>query len=236
MLEIIFYSSLGIIGTAIGAVFGIFFGTKKIGKTLALTAGIMLGIVVFEILPLSYQLSDFFTALVACAIGVLGITLISALIGKANPFKQDNRMLNMGLVILVSMALHNFPEGMAIGAGGAESSRTGLLVGLTIAFHDLPEGIAVAIPFVGGKLAKRRVFFLTLLSAFSTVLGALVGYLLGSISDYMNAVSLGVAGGAMLFVVFRELLPASLKDIKVSETILYLLTGILISIILISVI
>ena len=123
---------------------------------------------------------------------------------------------------------------MAIGAEVRKVAH-GLLVGLTIAFHDLPEGIAVAIPFVGGKLAKRRVF-LTLLSAFSTVLGALVGYLLGSISDYMNAVSLGVAGGAMLFVVFRELLPASLKDIKVSETILYLLTGILISIILISVI
>lgn len=236
MLEIIFYSSLGIVGTAIGAVLGIIFGTRKIGRTLALTAGIMLGIVVFEIFPLSYQLSDLLTAFLSTAIGVVAIMLISTVIGKVNPFKQDNRMLNMGLILLISMALHNFPEGMAIGAGGAESSRTGLLVGLTIAFHDLPEGMAVAVPFVGGKLKNRRVFLLTLLSAFSTVLGALVGYLLGSISDYMNAVSLGFAGGAMLFVVFRELLPAALKDIKFKEMILYLLSGVLISIILITVI
>ncbi|HEY8395633.1 MAG TPA: ZIP family metal transporter [Bacilli bacterium] len=234
MLQVIFYCLLGIVGTAIGALLGIFFGKRMLGGTLALTAGIMVGLVIFDLFPLSVRLSDIIIALLSTAIGVIGVLLLNAGIEKIHPLKSENKMINTGMVLLFSMALHNFPEGMAIGSGSAESAGTGFLVALAIGLHDLPEGMAVAAPFVGGKLKNRKVFFLTLFSGFSTVFGALLGFFLGNLSVKMNAVALGFASGAMLCVVFRELLPEARKNASLFDTVLYLLSGILISIILIS--
>jgi ZIP family zinc transporter len=236
MLEIILYSTLGLLGTAIGAFLGIFFGKKMIGKTLAITAGIMGGLVIFDLFPLSLSLSDPIVALISTAIGILGVMLLGNVIGKFQPLKQKNRMINSGLILLFSMALHNFPEGMAIGSGGAESTQTGFIIALTIALHDIPEGMAVATPFVGGSVKNRKVFLMTIFSSLSTIVGAVIGYLLGSISDYTNAICLGIASGAMLYVVVRELLPGSLKSSSVRDVIIFSFVGVLISIIFISVI
>ncbi|MDD4000025.1 MAG: ZIP family metal transporter [Bacilli bacterium] len=234
MLEVIIYSTLGLIGTAIGGVLGIFFGKKMLGKTLALTAGIMGGLVIFDIFPLAWGLSDSIIALLSFGIGLLGVMLIGKIVYKTQSPIKENRLINSGMILLLSMALHNFPEGMAIGSGGAESSKTGLIIALTIAMHDIPEGMAVATPFVGGSIKSQKVFFLTILSSLSTILGAVIGYLLGNISDNMNAICLGIAAGAMIAVVASELLPNAFKYDSKREVIFLTILGVIVSIIFIA--
>lgn len=79
-----------------------------------------------------------------------------------------------------------------------------------IGLHNIPEGMAVSVPLISGGMGKVKAMSLTALSGLPTVLGALLGYLLGGISNIMLILSLGFASGAMLYVVFGELMPEAI--------------------------
>ena len=123
-----------------------------------------------------------------------------------------------GLVMMFAIALHNLPEGMVIGASYAIStdvvasvfSGSGFIMAIVIGLHNLPEGMAVSVPLISGGMGKPKAVLLTALSGLPTVFGALLGFALGGISDIMLVLSLGFASGAMLYVVFGELLPESI--------------------------
>ena len=111
----------------------------------------------------------------------------------------------------IGISLHNFPEGFAVGSGFQASMTLGTTVTLVIIIHDIPEGIAMALPMIAGGLSKGKAFFYTLLSGIPMGIGALFGALLGGISRGFIAACLGFAGGAMLYIVFVELVPESKK-------------------------
>ena len=87
-----------------------------------------------------------------------------------------------------------------------ESSHTHTLT-LAVTLHNVPEGMAVAAPMVAGGGTRRRAVLTTVLAGLPTVLGAAAGWHLGAMGPLALAASLGFAGGAMLYVVFGELLP-----------------------------
>ncbi len=123
-----------------------------------------------------------------------------------------------GLVMMFAIALHNLPEGMVIGASYAISddvvanlfSGSGFIMAIVIGLHNVPEGMAVSVPLISGGMGKLKAVGLTALSGLPTVIGALLGFAIGGISDIMLVLSLGFASGAMLYVVFGELLPESI--------------------------
>ena len=121
-----------------------------------------------------------------------------------------------GLVMAAAIALHNVPEGMVIGASfaGAEGEvlldRGGLTMAIVIGLHNIPEGMAVAVPLISGGMPKWRSVLVTALTGFPTVLGAVLGYTLGTLGSMALTLSLSFASGAMLYVVFGELLPESI--------------------------
>ncbi|MDE6104817.1 MAG: ZIP family metal transporter, partial [Clostridia bacterium] len=122
------------------------------------------------------------------------------------------------LVMMCAIALHNLPEGMVIGASYAITpdvlkslfSGSGFIMAIVIGLHNVPEGMAVSVPLISGGMGKPKAVFLTALSGLPTVFGALLGFALGGINDIMLVLSLGFASGAMLYVVFGELLPESI--------------------------
>lgn len=123
-----------------------------------------------------------------------------------------------GLVMMCAIALHNLPEGMVIGASYAITdnlvanlfSGSGFIMAVVIGLHNVPEGMAVAVPLVSGGMNRAKAVTLTALSGLPTVFGALIGYAIGGINDMMLVISLGFASGAMMYVVFGELLPESI--------------------------
>ena len=143
-----------------------------------------------------------------------------------------------GLVMAAAIALHNVPEGMVIGASFAItadeilSNRGGLIMALVIGLHNIPEGMAVAVPLISGGMSKIRSVAVTALSGSPTILGALMGFLIGAISPTALVISLSFASGAMLYVVFGELLPESIlmwkSKLPAALTVLGLLTGLII--------
>ena len=133
-----------------------------------------------------------------------------------------------GLVMAAAIALHNVPEGMVIGASFARTVDQILAIGL----HNIPEGMAVAVPLISGGMSKGRSVAVTALSGAPTILGALMGFLIGAISPTALVISLSFASGAMLYVVFGELLPESIlmwkSKLPAMLAILGLLTGLII--------
>lgn len=129
---------------------------------------------------------------------------------------RNARLFAAGLIMACAIALHNIPEGMVIGASyaGAERGVTfsggGLVLAAVIGLHDIPEGMAVAVPLISGGMRRGSAVLATALTGVPTVLGALLGYFLGAASPRSLSLSLSFASGAMLYVVFGELLPEAI--------------------------
>ena len=116
-----------------------------------------------------------------------------------------------GIVMASAIALHNVPEGMTIGASYASNNgvmgSAALVLAVLIGLHNIPEGMAVSVPLISGGMHRVKAVLITALSGVPTMVGALLGYLLGEIGPMGLALSLGFASGAMLYVVFGEILP-----------------------------
>ena len=129
--------------------------------------------------------------------------------------RRNYELFIAGLVMACAIALHNMPEGMVIGASfagdaGDLTGGAGLIIAVVIGLHNIPEGMAVAVPLIAGGMGRVRAVCVTALSGLPTVIGALLGYWLGSMGPLWHTLSLAFASGAMLYVVFGELLPESI--------------------------
>ncbi len=151
---------------------------------------------------------------------------------------QDSKLglFVAGVVMASAIALHNVPEGMTIGASYASDNGVmggaALVLAVLIGLHNIPEGMAVSVPLISGGMPKWKAVLITAASGIPTILGALLGYLLGEIGPMGLTLSLGFASGAMLYVVFGEILPQSIlmyhSKLPAFSTIVGILVGMLI--------
>ena len=152
--------------------------------------------------------------------------------------KNDSKMglFIAGIVMASAIALHNVPEGMTIGASYASDNGVmggaALVLAVLIGLHNIPEGMAVSVPLISGGMPKWKAVLITASSGIPTILGALLGYMLGEIGPMGLAMSLGFASGAMLYVVFGEILPQSIlmyhSKLPAFSTVAGILVGMLI--------
>lgn len=150
--------------------------------------------------------------------------------------KSLSQLFIAGLVMAFAIALHNFPEGMVIGASYASDEATGGVGGLAMAvvigLHNIPEGMAVSVPLVAGGMKKTKATLLTAVTGAPTILGAMLGYFLGTLSPVMLALSLSFASGAMLYVVFGELLPEAILMWRSKAPAFAMLVGLLVGVVI----
>ena len=126
-------------------------------------------------------------------------------------YENKNNLLKTGIIVSIGLAIHNFPEGLAIGSGFEASIKLGLSLAIAICFHDIPEGISMAVPMKNGGMKPSRVIYYVVLSGVTTGIGALFGALVGGISQEIIAICLAFAAGAMIYIVSGELTPESNK-------------------------
>ena len=152
--------------------------------------------------------------------------------------KQDNKfaLFVAGMVMVCAIALHNVPEGMTIGASYASNNgvmgSSALVLAILIGLHNIPEGMAVSVPLISGGVSKTKAVLMTALSGVPTIVGALLGFWIGEIGALGLALSLGFASGAMLYVVFGEILPQAIlmyhSKLPAFSTIVGILVGLFI--------
>ncbi|MDQ2087672.1 ZIP family metal transporter [Herbivorax sp. ANBcel31] len=207
----------GMIGTGIGGLTVFFVSAinrRLLSLLLEFSAGLMTAVVCFKLLPEAIDFAGLVLTLAGVAAGVLSIISVEEVMNKKDgrkAVKKRSGLLRAGILMSIGIALHNFPEGFAIGAGFEASASLGILLTAIIVIHDIPEGVAMAVPMKLGGYSSKKAFMLTLLSGTPMGMGTLLGAVLGRISTGYVGVCLGFAAGAMLYVVYAELIIESKK-------------------------
>ncbi|MFZ5986102.1 MAG: ZIP family metal transporter [Bacillota bacterium] len=207
----------GITGTSIGGLMAFFVnGVNKrfLSLILEFSAGLMTSVVCFKLIPEAFKYGGTILTFAGVFAGVLTILAVEELMRKVELVKvkgSNSSLLRAGILMAVGIALHNFPEGFAVGSGFEASVSLGVILTAVIVIHDIPEGVAMAVPMRAGGFSKSKAFILTMLSGVPMGLGAFFGALLGGMSREFIGACLGFAAGAMLYVVYGELVVESKK-------------------------
>ncbi len=205
----------GIIGTGSGTVIALFVRNPSrslLGFILGFAGGIMLAIVLTDLLPESIEAGSFYLAFMGLLLGALFILFVDLKIPHIHFFETTEelaRFIRTGTILGLGIAMHNLPEGIAIGASYVASPALGFTLAVTIALHNIPEGIAMACPLCAGGMRIRWILIYTAMAGLPMGLGAFIGASLGAISPVVLSLSLGFAGGAMLYIIFGELIPGA---------------------------
>jgi len=217
LLELLYVAGIGLLagtlGTGLGGVLMLFLrkpSQRFLSVILGFSAGIMLAIVFFSLMPEAFATGSMVSGIIGLLLGVALIVVLDLLIPHSHHFAEDSRsahFIRTGILIGIGIALHNLPEGIAVGASYVSTIQLGIGVALLMALHNIPEGIAMATPMVIGKMNKFKIVFYTMLAGVPTGLGAFVGAYFGGISPLFLSIALGFAGGAMLYITFDELIP-----------------------------
>jgi ZIP family zinc transporter len=208
----------GMVGTGLGGLFTFFLKkpTKRfMAILLGFTSGIMLSVVCFDLIPESIRLGGVGMSLLGISTGAVLMLVLDDIIQYRRPFRKAAATLNeygygfikSGILLGIGIAIHNFPEGLAVGSGFAASDSLGLGLALVIGLHDMPEGIAMAAPLRMGGVNRFRILLYTILAGIPMGVGAFMGELLGGISQIFICLCLSFAGGAMLYITCGELIP-----------------------------
>lgn len=135
---------------------------------------------------------------------------------------KKGKLMRMGLMSALAIAIHNFPEGLATFTSALKDPSLGIAIAVAIAIHNIPEGIAVSVPIYYATGSRKKAFWYSLLSGLSEPVGALVGFLL--FSRFFNDVTFGVlfafVAGVMVFISLDELLPTA-REYGESHTSIY---------------
>jgi ZIP family zinc transporter len=119
------------------------------------------------------------------------------------------------VLVLVTLFIHSFPEGLAIGvAYGSGEESLGLLIAIAIAIHNIPEGLAVSLPLNAEGVSGWRCIGWAIVSGIPQVLAAIPAYLAVRAFRPILPYGFGFAAGAMIFLVMSEMIPESRENEK----------------------
>jgi ZIP family zinc transporter len=125
----------------------------------------------------------------------------------------DKKLVHMGLATALSIAIHNFPEGLATYVGAVLDPAVGATMAIAIAIHNIPEGLCVSIPIYYATGNKAKAFTWGLLSGITEPIGAFAGWaiLMNSMSQVAYGVLFGLVAGMMVRISVKELMPTAYR-------------------------
>ena len=223
-------------GLATGVGSAIAFAAKHTNRrllsfSLGLSGGVMVYVSFVELMPQGAELlAEHFAGKVSEWINLLAffggmafIGLIDHLVPSVeNPHEahsveelqhkpRQSKLMRVGLMSALAIAIHNFPEGIATFTAGMNDPTLGLAIAVAVAIHNIPEGIAVSVPIFFATESRKKAFLWSLLSGLAEPLGALAAWLI--LAPILTPVLLGciltAVAGIMVYISLDELLPAA---------------------------
>ena len=228
-IQIISAIVLPFIGTALGAG-GVFFMRGKMNRSLqrsltGFASGVMVAASIWSLIIPAIDQSEhlgklaFLPAFVGVWAGFLFLLLLDHLIPHLHLNSQQPEgapsKLGKSTMMVLAVALHNLPEGMAVGAvvagcitGNATISAAAVLaLAVGIALQNLPEGAIISMPLKSGGMKTGKAFGYGVMSGVVEPIGAILTILLAELMVPILPYLLAFSAGAMLYVVVEELIP-----------------------------
>ena len=136
----------GTFGTTLGGIIGVVSkknSNKFLSFILAFASGLMMAVICFDLIPEALGISSLPSAIFGIILGIISMIFCDLLVEKKfnneRFAKNNNTLLKTGIIVSIGLAIHNFPEGLAIGSGFESSMKLGLSLALAICLHDIPE-------------------------------------------------------------------------------------------------
>ncbi len=224
LLEAVLFSSLaGMAGTGLGGLISICLrkpGEKLPAVMMGFSGGLMMAVSCLDMIPEAVRAAGTAYAIIGILLGILALMAAHLLpgvgSGRGNADVSQGKgaqaaaLLRTGVLISIGIALHDLPEGMAIGAGFS-LPHYGVWISMLLMLHNIPEGVAMGVPLALSGVKRARVVFYCVMAGTPSILGAIIGHLVGELSKYFIGMSIGFAAGAMILVTLRDLIPQSVK-------------------------
>ncbi|MFH0771390.1 MAG: ZIP family metal transporter [Candidatus Omnitrophota bacterium] len=216
MREAIIASFLASISTGLGAIPILIL--RKVSHRvydvlLGFSAGIMIAAASFNLIIPSLNNGGLAKCVAGLIAGTFFLYLVELMVPhlhKWHPYFKEKPMplkLKTGMLMAIAITVHNFPEGLAVGVGYVSAKKLGLILALAVAFQNVPEGLIVAAPLRQAGVSRLKCFVLATLSGIAEPIAAFFGIILFGFSKAILPFGLAFAGGAMLYVVFDEIIP-----------------------------
>src|SRR5690554_6353351 len=218
--------------------------TNFLSFALGLSAGVMIYVSFMEMLPQSLQyLTESFgdkTGMLYLILGFFGGIILIALIDflipeSSNPhemhgveeMKKRNGLKQTGIITAITIAIHNFPEGIATFMSALTSLEIAIPITAAIAIHNIPEGIAVAVPIYHSTGSEKKAFWLSFASGLAEPLGAVIAFLflIPFWSTTLKSFVLSAVSGIMVYISLHKLMPRAFKYGKHHHSIIGLVIG-----------
>ncbi|MDD3839515.1 MAG: ZIP family metal transporter [Clostridia bacterium] len=205
----------GMVGTGLGGMTALCLispSKRLVSTLLGFAGGLMLSVVCFDLLPEAFKIAHTGYSILGIILGVSIIVFLDEVMYRIRRKKgiyKGKDYIKMGMLMGIGIAIHNFPEGLAIGSGFSAADKLGFSLSLVIALHNIPEGLAMATPMRIGGMSRAKILFSTIVAGIPMGIGAFIGVLLGGISNIFISICLGFAAGAMLYITCSELIPES---------------------------
>ena len=139
----------GTFGTTLGGIIGVKFkstSNKFLSFILAFASGLMMSVICFDLIPEALGISNIVNIIIGIILGIIVMIFCDEIVKRkfSSNIKVENKkgkLLKTGIIVSIGLAIHNFPEGLAIGSGFEASLKLGLGLAIAICIHDIPEGI-----------------------------------------------------------------------------------------------
>ena len=228
-MNIILGVLIPLIGTTLGSAC-VFFLKGEIGDKLqkvllGFAAGVMVAASVWSLLIPAMDMSadmgklSFLPALIGFLLGMGFLLIMDSVIphmhvGSDEPEGTKSK-LQKTTMLLLAVAIHNFPEGAACGAifagvltGETDVTMAGAIaLSIGIAIQNIPEGAIISMPLRGHGVSKGKSFLYGVMSGVVEPIGAILAIMLASLVTPILPYMLSFAAGAMIYVVVEELIP-----------------------------
>ena len=206
---------------------------KLISFSMGLSFIVMFLISVIELIPegirlvagemLSYEI--FLFSLLLLLLGYMFVVFID------NKIDSESRLFKIGFLSMLSLLIHNIPEGIICAISSANDIELGLKMSFVIMVHNIPEGICISLPIYYATKSRGRAFLYTLISSMGEIFGAIITmlFLYKFINDFLMYSIFIVTAGIMITLSVGKILKEgiSLKQFK------WLFLGVLIGLIII---
>lgn len=218
MLYLLLITTLAGLATVLG---GLIAAMKKpsdrfLGVSLGFASGVMLIVSFLNLVSKSFELGPQYLAIIGFTAGAIFIVILDAILPHREFYYRERgkeiKLRWIGLLLALGIALHNIPEGVAMGAGYTVLPSFGLLIAIAIGLHNIPEGIATAVPLRAGGASTKEILKITLFSGLTEPFAAvLIATIFATVTPTILGAALAFAGGVMAYLACEELIPTAHK-------------------------
>ncbi|HHV51506.1 MAG TPA: ZIP family metal transporter [Clostridiales bacterium] len=201
---------------------------RRQGALLGFASGVMIAASIWSLIIPAFEEAGItafgaFLVTLGFALGCIGMLVLNMVV----PHEHEEQHITEGptshlsrpILLVLAVALHNIPEGMALGVVISSAMQNlgmswtaAIVFSLGLAIQNFPEGFAVIFPLYQSGVSKKRCTWLGFLASLAEPAAALLGLAAASLLSELSGVMpvlLAVAAGAMIFIVVEELIPES---------------------------